>query len=166
MCDCSWRGLLLACLLVAFACRAPIATAHPLCLDFTPPLDVFDQTNVTLAFCTQVNSNPDGSCCDMAEDAARKKAFALDLKAAPGPVSAQCQKLHRQVTCGPCEPWAAHLYSDLLPVSAEFGTLACSDRARSNGEATASCSTAEALQTTDILQCCSCACRRSAQWMA
>jgi hypothetical protein len=120
---------------MAFACRAPSATAHPLCLDFDPPLTEFDQTNVTLAFCTAVNSNPDGSCCDLEEDAARKKAYALDLKAAKAPVSAACQKLHRLVTCGPCEPWAAHLYADLLPVSAEFGTLACSDCARSIGEA-------------------------------
>eukprot|EP00953_Heterococcus_sp_UTEX-ZZ885_P034493 17855-Heterococcus_DN1.PRE.2 len=78
---------------------ASFVLSHPLCLNFDAPKDL-----PPLDFCTGSNGNPDGTCCDKAAD----QGVAAEVKALK--LSAACEALQAQVSCGKCEPWSAHLF--------------------------------------------------------
>eukprot|EP00611_Tribonema_gayanum_P020233 TRINITY_DN3651_c0_g1_i1.p1 TRINITY_DN3651_c0_g1~~TRINITY_DN3651_c0_g1_i1.p1 ORF type:complete len:626 (+),score=165.99 TRINITY_DN3651_c0_g1_i1:383-2260(+) len=108
----------------------PGAHAHPLCLDFSAPLQPgYGAPNYE--FCTSVNGNPDGACCSLDQEATLKGVFDGVVAAATArgtPPSQACTDLFQQVTCGSCQPWSAHLFQELgTTLGPRNGMMLCHD---------------------------------------
>eukprot|EP00611_Tribonema_gayanum_P027440 TRINITY_DN6781_c0_g4_i1.p1 TRINITY_DN6781_c0_g4~~TRINITY_DN6781_c0_g4_i1.p1 ORF type:complete len:764 (+),score=182.84 TRINITY_DN6781_c0_g4_i1:500-2791(+) len=84
-------------------------TAHHACL---PGYHHVLQSEVTSAnglYCTEPRTDPDGMCCNVADEDLVKASYEATLPANPTN-AADCQALHQRVSCVACYPWAYHLY--------------------------------------------------------
>ncbi|CAN0083513.1 unnamed protein product [Ectocarpus sp. 6 AP-2014] len=78
--------------------------AHPLCL-YGPDRAV--STTAEATFCPDVLA--EGFCCEPNEEAVLSEKYA----AIEGTLSAECAPLYKEVLCGVCSPYSAHLYTRL-----------------------------------------------------
>ncbi|XP_072895524.1 HHIP-like protein 1 [Hemitrygon akajei] len=81
----------------------PLVGCHPQCLDFKPPF----QPAKGLAFCTLYS---DFGCCDTVKDRELQSRFYHIMDKFDYSLYATCAAQIRDVLCGECSPYAAHLY--------------------------------------------------------
>ncbi|XP_051887483.1 HHIP-like protein 1 isoform X2 [Pristis pectinata] len=103
-CGYSWRsrGWQL-CTFIPFIFPLQLVRCHPQCLDFKPP---FRPAN-GLAFCVLYS---DFGCCDSVKDGEIRSRFYRIMDNFDHSLYATCGVYIRDILCGECSPYSAHLY--------------------------------------------------------